>query len=177
MITQTVREAIIHEGSVSPGYVYVIRDGDIVFYVGLSGNPCLRLRQHLGIVSTHSYIYQPKDFVNDMERKNPALNSFHGSQVGNCIRENAPESLEWEFDIYEKQDAIDVVIRTGLAQAFPLVVEAMKRNWYEQRSIVENALIDQLKPFLNSSENSHARNIPPKYRRTPNDSSSLHLEL
>ncbi len=164
MIKQTIREAIMDDSAIIPGYVYVVRDGDVIFYVGISRDPTFRLCQHLGIADGwNAYTYSRKRLIQDMEN-GADTSGFFGSQVGACILNNAPESLGWSFDIYEKEDTIAVIKRTNLAQAFPRMLEMMEVNWYEQRTIVENALIEELKPCLNSSNNAHERNIPEKYK-------------
>lgn len=168
MIMQTIREAIMDDRAISPGYVYAARDEDVVFYVGVSKDPTFRLCQHLGIADGwNNYAYPRKKLIQGMEKRDLdifAIAGFRGSQLGTCILNNAPESLEWSFDIYEKEDAIAVIKRTSLAQAFPRMLEIMEVNWYEQRTLVENALIEELKLYLNVMDNAHERGLPGKYR-------------
>src|SRR6266704_664484 len=159
MITQTIKEAIMDESTITLGYVYVVRDGDVIFYVGASQDPTFRLCQHLGIADAWSYSYSRKRLIQDMQ-SGADTSGFFGSQVGICLLNNAPESLAWSFDIYEKEDAIAVIKRTDLAQAFTRMLEMMEVSWHDQRTIVENALINELKPCLNSNNNAHERNIP-----------------
>ena len=172
MITQTIREAIMGDSALAPGYVYVARDGAVIFYVGVSNDPTFRLCQHLGIAGGwSSYTYPRKKLIQGMEKRDLsifAIAGFRGSQLGTCILNNAPESLEWSFDIYEKEDAIAVIKRSPLAIAFPRMLELMEVNWYEQRTLVENALIEELKPYLNVMDNAHERNLPEKYRAAIN---------
>jgi predicted GIY-YIG superfamily endonuclease len=178
MITRTIREALLAEEIVITGYVYVVRDGNVVFYVGISRDPIFRLAQHLGIAGRHNYTYPRKQLIQDMEQGKQDTALFVRSQVGDCIRQNAPESLEWSFDIYQKADAIAVVTRAGLTQTFPQVLSMMEIDWYAQRTLVENALIDELHPFLNSQGNEHERTVPARYQHVRAETpSSLALDL
>ncbi len=166
MITRTIREALIAEEMFIPGYVYVVRDGDVIFYVGISRDPTSRLAQHVGIADRWgTYTYPPRKLLQDMEQGKPDTALFVRSQGGTCICENAPASLEWSFDIYEKADAIAVLERTGRMQMYPLLRKRMEVDWYEQRSLVESTLIQELQPFLNNQLNEHERPIPARYRR------------
>lgn len=171
MFTQTIREAIMDDSPLLKGYVYVVRDGDVIFYVGVSRDPAFRLCQHLGIADGWSTYTYPRDkFLYGLEKEPEAIAraGFRMSQVGRHILDNAPDSLAWAFDIYEQEDAIAVIERTEKARAFPLMLETMKINWYEQRTIVESELIQQLKPYLNNSLNTHGQSMPEKYRRKLN---------
>lgn len=166
MITQSIKEAILADRPTIPGYVYVVRDDNTVFYVGESKDPEFRLCQHLGIADAwNTFTYPPQKFLLEMEKDASMLPSFHGmSQVGACIIDNAPSSLAWSFDIYETQDAIDVIKCAELDKVFPRIVGMMQISWYDQRSIVESHLIGQLKPYLNSQLNRNERDLPGKYR-------------
>lgn len=116
MITHTIREALLDDSSITPGYVYVVRDGEVIFYVGISKDPTFRLCQHLGIADGwDTYTYPRKNLIQDMETGKRDAGIVMCSSIGLCIRENAPDSLDWSFDIYEQQDAIDVIKRTNLA--------------------------------------------------------------
>jgi hypothetical protein len=116
-----------------------------------------------------------------METRNPYimnLSNLRCAQLGDCIRSNAPESLDWSFDVYEKDDAIAVIQRTALPKKLPHLLEMMEHSWYEQRSIVESALIQELKPYLNNQLNGHERDLPERYQRAKSGtSSSLFLNL
>jgi hypothetical protein len=166
MITQSIKEAILADRHTIPGYVYVVRDGSTVFYVGMSKDPEFRLCQHLGIADAwNTFTYSRQKFLLEMEKDASLLPSFYGmSQVGVCVIDNAPSSLAWSFDIYETQDAIDVIKIAGLDKEFPRMVGMMEISWYDQRSIVESNLIEQLEPYLNSQLNSNERDLPERYR-------------
>jgi len=67
--------------------IYVIRDGETVFYVGQSHNPHNRLLEHMAL-----------------SRTQPSL-------IGTFIRENAPASGAWVFEQYTLDDCSEVVGR------------------------------------------------------------------
>lgn len=168
MIIRSIRETILNDDSCIPGFVYVVRDSDVIFYVGLSNDPTFRLCQHLGIAGKWNVTMPCELLVQAMEQRNEeviALAHFRSTQVGKAILDNAPESLSWSFDIYEKDDAIAVIERTPLPQALPALLDMMHVNWYEQRTLVESALIEQLKPCLNVIMNERGGRLPEKYQR------------
>lgn len=167
MITYSIKDALIDKSKHSPGYVYVIRDEEVIFYVGKSQDPIHRLFQHLGIGDAWGRAaYTGEEFAQLLSVQSPILTTktFFSSSIGTCIRENAPSSLLWSFDIYEKQDAVNVVIQAGLDQTFPRLVGLMQGGWYEQSTIIEAILIEEMKPFLNRLQNEHERLLPEKYR-------------
>jgi hypothetical protein len=171
MRTQSIRSALTAQDDIIPGYVYVIRDGEVIFYVGISGDPQFRLAQHLGLADSHNRYFTPVEaFIKRMETgKSEMLDAFRlgASPVGDCIIDNAPTSLDWLFDIYEKEDALAVLDHAGMLTQFPHLHKMMEINWYEQRSLVETNLIDQLRPCLNRMGATHYSNpIPEKYVRT-----------
>lgn len=61
-------------------FLYVIRDGDVVFYVGISESPDDRVMSHMG------------------------LRTFDQSRTGRVIMDNYPDSRVWEIDFYEPDD-------------------------------------------------------------------------
>lgn len=177
MITQTIREALLDESVTIPGYVYVVRDGEVIFYVGISQDPAFRLCQHVGVAGAHDYIYPREILLQKMERGPSLANAYPGSPIGATILENAPESLGWSFDIYEKEDAIDAIkrIRPDLVQLLPHLLEMMAVEWYEQRAIVESALIEELHPCLNWMGKRYSNPLPSRYvkRTISNDGITL----
>lgn len=181
MITQPIREAIVADHPIIPGYVYVVRDGEVIFYVGVSNDPTYRLAQHVGIASARNvYLYPRKKFLQDMEEGKADLSTLPCSPVGACIRSNAPASLEWSFDIIEQADALAVVTRAGLTQQFPRLLAMMERDWSEQRTMVESALIEELQPYLNDRLNAHERPLPSHYqahRFNPDDNAVDYIKL
>ena len=60
--------------------LYVVRDGDTIFYVGQSKSIESRFLEHLGISARGWPAYE--------------------SQLGRLIRENAPESQHWQVELY-----------------------------------------------------------------------------
>lgn len=137
--------------------MYVVRDGDVIFYVGVSQSPRFRLCQHLGIAGPHSFYRSPEKFIADVEAGKADV--LGCSQVGRCILDNAPNSLQWAFDIYEQADASAVLQREDPTR------RPSPQNWYSQRTWVEDALIRELRPYLNRMGNPHERELPEKYVR------------
>lgn len=163
MKTYTIKEALLDDSSTIPGFVYVVRDGEVIFYVGISQSPTLRICQHVGMADAHELYCSPQKFIEDMETKKTKSYRWTCSPVGSCILDNAPESLNWSFDVYEKADAIEVIKRIGYAKIFPNLLPMMEHGWYDQRQLVENALIDELKPCFNRMGNNHPSAVPDRY--------------
>ena len=73
MITQTIKSAIMEDSDIIPGFVYVVRDGDNIFYVGQSKDPYDRLPQHLGLLDRYgNFDYPRKKFIQTLERGHPS---------------------------------------------------------------------------------------------------------
>lgn len=148
MLTLTVRELICAGGSEIPegeGYcLYLVRDGELVLYVGKSADVSGRLIRHVtgdGLTACHV----------DPER-------FHGyptSDLGRLIRDHARESFGWSVDLFTGEDCAELVKRH-----FP---EAAGYDRYD----AERALIREHRPALNVTHNADPRPLPEKYRDSP----------
>jgi hypothetical protein len=66
--------------------LYLIHDGETVFYVGQSQNPYNRFLAHMGLAGRNA-----------------------PSEVGTFIRENAPASGDWTFEQYTLEDCSQVI--------------------------------------------------------------------
>lgn len=163
MKTYTIEEAILDNSLVTPGFVYVVRDGKVIFYVGISQSPTFRICQHVGIADAHSLYCSPQKFIEEMGTGKTEIYKLSCSQVGSCIIDNAPDSLSWSFDIYEKSDAIETMSRAGYFEIFPNLLLLMEQDWYDQRTLVEDELIKTLKPCLNRIGNVNGTPLPEKY--------------
>lgn len=88
MYSTTIAKAIEYdiENDVAIGCrLYLVRDGDVIFYVGQSGSPLDRLQEHLGKAS-RSY--------------------NHPSSLGRLIIDNHPDSDDWTYELYTPEDCI-----------------------------------------------------------------------
>jgi hypothetical protein len=84
MLQFTIQEALdrTNIGQQALGCViYLIRDGETIFYIGQSVSPLDRLQGHLG-----------QDWHQQV------------SAVGRCIQKNAPDSDQWTIELYTLQD-------------------------------------------------------------------------
>lgn len=163
MKTYTIKEALLDDSDTTPGFVYVVRDNDFIFYVGISQDPTFRLCQHLGIADAWRCNYPRKMLIQEMEAGKQNITMIFCSSVGSCIRENAPESLSWSFDIYEKSDAIEVTKRAIHGEELAHALLLMERDWYKQRKFIESTLIQELKPCFNRTMNNHHTLLPERY--------------
>lgn len=164
MIVRTIREAIMDCYAPTQGYVYVVRNGEDVLYVGKANNPLGRLQNHLMPSSIHGNTPKPSATVEKLEGWGDRVFLPHNIQsLGKCIFYNAPGSLDWSFNIYELEDAIDVLERAGYGSER---TDEMRKevDWKEHSDAVETALIHELKPYLNSAKNPYKRKLPKKYK-------------
>jgi hypothetical protein len=142
--------------------IYVVREGDIVFYVGQSHDPVDRLLQHLS---------HPEASFQQLP-----------SALGQLILDNRPGSLAWEIDLMTMADCRPFVARRCPAWLWPVELSAetqptgaqsreaalVARAW-EDRYVgwAEQAMIDHLRPALNVSGNRGPGRcrVPEKYLR------------
>jgi len=118
--------------------VYVIRDGETVFYVGRTSQGIkARIFGHLGLPG-YSYGASP-------------------SPVGRLIWENAPGCLTWQVEHWTVKDCLQ-----DLGQWDP-----RWPDWWERSdgSDVEGNMIRALRPCLNYTHNENGRALPETYRR------------
>lgn len=118
--------------------VYVIRDGDIIFYVGQTHYFVVeRLYEHMG----RGDRYQPS----------PSL-------IGQYIRMNSPSSDDWQIEIYTFEECEHIVFD----------FDNNYKNWIEhadRNEVLEAALIARLHPYINKQDNRYERPLPDKYKR------------
>lgn len=65
MITLTIKEAVENPIDTTDHYLYLYRDGDVIFYVGRSFSPLDRNLEHMGL-SARSF----RDAVGDVIKDN-----------------------------------------------------------------------------------------------------------
>lgn len=140
------------EGFYGP-QIYVVRDSDVIFYVGRSVDPFSRIYQHMGY-----------------ERKLP-------TNLGRLILDNQPESDEWTFECYSLKDC-GSIIRQSLPQGWDEgMKEAMIKICENNASKAEGCMIQALNPCLNTLHNDTPSKLPEKYMRYPTQSSAQYLKM
>ena len=150
MIRLTIKEAIKFTGVIEePCTLYMVRDGETVFYIGKSGSPINRILQHMGLADHFAAT----------------------SPIGRCILANAPESDEWLFEMYTVDDCAPFFV--GSAIKLP---PANVRH-PEFVDIAEMQMIKYWRPCLNIICNRDASPIPAKYRDWQNCGSSTYLDI
>ena len=128
MKRQTIKEALEDEPDVrvETYHVYVIREGDTVFYVGQSKNTKTRLHGHLG--------YDER---------------FDQTPTGRFILKCAPQSDSWLFEQYTLDECRDLAL--GYCGTIPWFW-GVNWRWLRERYIVdkaEEALIQHYRPCFN----------------------------
>lgn len=117
--------------------IYIVRDGDTVFYVGQSGDPIDRLLTHLGR-GTRSWCAGP-------------------SSLGQLIVSNLPESGGWQIELMILGDC-EPYINT----VWPWMKRFSIRgdDW---EGLAEKAMIRTLHPCLNTTHNENPIPLPKHY--------------
>jgi len=91
MLQTTVNTALYGDvGDYAGHFIYLYRDGDVIFYVGRSSDPINRLQQHMGLDHTYP-------------------NSSYPSNLGRVIQDNLPESVEWTLEVYTLEDCVPLI--------------------------------------------------------------------
>lgn len=118
--------------------IYLVRDNDVVFYVGKSDVGVLgRLSDHLG--------------RGDWRPGSPSI-------LGELILDNLPESRAWQVELFTVLDCEDAIQRY-----FPHT--SFKGTWYLYASDdAEKALIWDHRPCLNTTYNYDGQRLPDRYR-------------
>lgn len=146
MITLTIGELLdgFELGMEGLGHhVYIVRDGDVVFYVGRSGDPLDRLRTHMG--------------------KGAWSWCTGASQLGQFIVANWPESRDWQVELLTVADCATWI--RALCPGY--ILERCESDVAEQAAIVA------LHPCLNTIYNEQPSAIPKRYKRSLLDPSEL----
>ena len=153
-------------------HLYVVRDGDVVFYVGRSRDVEDRLLSHMG-----------KGWWGWSQGK---------SSLGQLIEDNHPESLNWQIELLTPGDCgLKPLISKGITKEewerkrdtfapeaqsffsfFPWDEDmAEDRPWYDDAKIrqAEELLIAQNRPCLNVTYNQDPGELPERYKRQKPD--------
>jgi hypothetical protein len=125
--------------------LYLIRDGDVVFYVGKSENVIDRLLGHLGL-------------------GNWGWAGGSDSLV-RLIEANLPQSLNWQIELLTVEDC-KPYITDGLQLRDPSSAKGITLFFIWERNIklCEQCLIAHYHPCLNIIYNQHATPLPERYR-------------
>jgi len=135
MLTLTIK-AMLEEKQIDTGdhWPYVYRDGDTIFYVGKSYHPIERGLAHLGLVGRQGT-----------------------DGLGNMIKNNLPQSLEWTVDLYTLFDC-EPFITTALFSEkqigkYRRLLARLEADeaWSADMGVnmAERALIYHFHPYLN----------------------------
>jgi hypothetical protein len=159
MYSITIREALETLPGTGDHFLYLYRDGEIVFYVGRSIDPIERLEQHLGTLGGNSF-FKDRDLP------------------GNVIRKNYPESLNWLIDLFTLKDCQPFIGKNSPLPAWmnkrdcktykrllkSLEVGGFSYDKYAME-MAEQALINNYHPCLNARGTNHfTSDLPKKYR-------------
>jgi hypothetical protein len=140
MITKTIQEVINYEGFQPKANIYIVRDGETVFYVGMSMRGCVsRIIEHLG-----------------MGREGM-------TSLGYFIKANIPASYSWQVELLEVEDYEPI-----LRKIYPNydLLKADGDHYFRNEYVtsqVEFELISNLGPCLNGSHNYNSKPLPERY--------------
>lgn len=140
-------------------YLYILRDGETVFYVGRSFDPVGRLHEH---------IYGGRSGI-----------SYLGHLIRRCAREAnlfAAPALEWQVELLTLADCKPYIDRyrpnafTSFRVPWEQIVSPPPFSdpyWHNEAiAIAEGVLIEHYRPCLNVANNSNASPLPPQYQLT-----------
>jgi hypothetical protein len=115
--------------------VYLVRDADVVFYIGKSDAGILgRLGEHLG--------------RGGWRRGSPSL-------LGQLILDNLPASRTWQVELFTVPDCRDAIQKHFPYLKFP-------ERW--DSDMAEQALIWEHRPCLNTAHNYDGQKLPERYQ-------------
>ena len=151
MKQQTIKEAISDESKFQEAdyRLYLIRDGETVFYIGQSQNTHNRLLSHLGLYG----------------RSGP-------SSIGQFIREHVPQSNSWVFEQYTLKECEPFILAYRATNASGHM-QAFYRTYGHRYNVddAEEALIKHYRPCFNAAMNPDPMPLPKRYQPS-NDSYS-----
>lgn len=92
MITLTVKEALYIPHDTKEHRLYMIREGNTIFYVGQSVAPLNRIRDHVGMIGTY-------------------INIYGLDQLGECIYYNSSYSKNWTVELLTLDDCMELAMQ------------------------------------------------------------------
>jgi len=153
MLTMTIEQATGKEApDVEDHYLYLIRDGETVFYVGQSIDPITRLSDHLGTAL-----------------KFPGTGS---DSLGWMICDNLPDSLGWIFELYTLADALTFIEEHATERRLASYRRIVQRretederpyDLTEAKNKAEDAMIEHFRPCLNTARVHFDSPVPMQY--------------
>lgn len=140
MIQITVSEAVHGNHDITGHYLYVVKDGETVFYVDLSNHPTSRLCEHLGMDGPHMT-----------------------DRLGQIILDNQPGSSQWQFEMYTLAECLPMVTEHCDIETYTRMYQ--DRRWLRaSMEMAEQALITHYQPCLNSNKaHGYRHRVPEKY--------------
>jgi hypothetical protein len=144
--------------------IYVVRDSDLIFYVGTSENVIDRLHWHLG---------------------EGTFGWGSTSQLERLFRDNLPAARDWQVELLTTDDCVGILERitdlrferesTGIYLPYSRTMQdGATVQWRQKctKEILECRLIQAYRPCLNADCNPTPTPLPEKYQR-PYDFSSM----
>ncbi len=154
MLTLTLTEALDYtdEDKMDGHYLYLYRDGDVIFYVGQSVDPQRRLYEHLGIRDARG----------------------SGDDVGQIMHDNYPASLLWTVELFTPADcepfmaSYETPKRLAWYRRMLAQIETEEITSFHLRGVIDEAevaLIAHFHPCMNIRYALYSNNpIPERYR-------------
>lgn len=143
---QAILDDAITSQQLQDHYLYLVGDGETIFYIGQALNPIERLESHLGL----------------RWRRSKSL-------FGELFEANRPGSLEWRVELYRLVDCADLLERYIMLELPSYTLELYYDPARLKGSITwaEQALIRHYQPCLNDRYNSGHTPLPERYKRQP----------
>ena len=149
MISTTIQEALKMDSSeFEDHYLYLVRDGETVFYVGRSKNLLNRLGQVFGYTSP----------IDTMELRY-------------LYMDNLPQSNAWVFEAFTLSDCEEEVMEYERNYSRNFNKERYRKRYYDPErletsmKIAQQVLILKYKPCLNTIGNPTPSALPKNYKR------------
>lgn len=147
MISLTIKEAVEQTIDTTDHYLYLYRDGDVIFYVGRSISPLDRNLEHMGL--SHRSL---------------------ADQLGHVIRDNRPDSWNWTLELYTLEECISL-IQQRMPEVYRHYMEVLNtptnpRSSYKYKELADDAetvMIEHYRPCLNGMKKQYRNPLPRKY--------------
>ncbi len=117
--------------------LYLVGDGETVFYIGRSRDPVGRMWQHLGLTLTGGQLWS----------------DYCLSPLGHLVKANLPEARDWRIELLTP------------AECEPVIHEMNPHFKHWDAAGAEQALIWHWRPCLNCTHNDNPARLPDRYRR------------
>ncbi len=147
MIHTTLKDALEGHLDTTGHYVYLYRDGDVVFYIGMSSSPLDRLQEHIG----------------------RGQRQIGKSLLGQTIADNMPEALTWQVEFFTLADCEPLMLQhsPGTYLWFKTALEQFQADTdcFPESAVraAEDMLIRLHRPCLNTLGNRQGLRLPERY--------------